>query len=164
MVYNSKRKIDSDVNAFKSQKDVFDWDLHTMQKYDKEKKEENQPKKVKLDRERAKKDLYSKDIFKLDEEDNHRRVGKTIKADKLNSDIFGLKEDEPKKRTIRQNPNKDNDIFLTKPVPEKDITVPKKSIKKNHNTESNKDYEPPVRTVKGYSQQNMLSKDNPFCV
>ena len=36
LVYGSKRKIDSDVNAFKSQKDVFDWDLNAMEMYKKE--------------------------------------------------------------------------------------------------------------------------------
>ena len=87
LVYGSKRKIDSDVNAFKSQKDVFDWDLNAMEMY---KKELSKPKQQSYLKQMMKKNLYSSELFK-NNENNNEKDNCRKKRYYAQSDIFNVK-------------------------------------------------------------------------
>ena len=87
LVYGSKRKIDSDVNAFKSQKDVFDWDLNAMEMY---KKELSKPKQQSYLKQMMKKNLYSSELFK-NNENNNEKDNCRKKRYYAQSDIFHIK-------------------------------------------------------------------------
>ena len=90
LVYGSKRKIDSDVNAFKSQKDVFDWDLNAMEMY---KKELTKPKQQTYLKQMTKKNLYSSELFKEDKGNNRNDSGNCNRKKRYyaQSDIFNVK-------------------------------------------------------------------------
>lgn len=134
-MYNSKRKINSDVNAFKSQKDVFDWDLNTLMTYEREQKT---PKKLSYVKEMAQKNLYTSKLFTGEDE----------------------KTSHVKKVYMGQS-----DIFNTRTEPNTPLSNSSRGIsRKNRNLETSQSTAPdklrPAKTLK--MTQQKLSADNPF--
>lgn len=127
MVYGSKRQIDSDVNAFKSQKDVFDWDMHMLQTAEKNKNAKN---RITYAKSLTQKNLYSSNLFD-EEKQNHPNQGylkQSKKQYKGSSDIFNLSHNVPEqaaknKGIIRLNKNSETVV--------KDNVIVKPIIKKN---------------------------------
>ena len=121
------------MNAFKSQKDVFDWDLNTLNSYNTNK---NKNIKKNYGKQMIEKNLYSSKCFSGEEE---VKKPSRVKIYRGYSDIFNTKHCDtvPTKISIhRQNRNAESNI--------------------NENTYVDK----PRRKLNLQQQQ---SKENPFC-
>lgn len=94
------------MNAFKSQKDVFDWDLNAIEEYNKEK---NKSKKVSYGKQMTAKNLYNSKLF-TGEEEKKLEMKKIYKGE---SDIFNRArcDTAPTEKTIhRRNRNAESEI------------------------------------------------------
>ena len=94
------------MNALKSQKDVFDWDLNAIEEYNKEK---NKSKKVSYGKQMTAKNLYNSKLF-TGEEEKKPEMKKIYKGE---SDIFNRTrcETAPTEKTIhRRNRNAESEI------------------------------------------------------
>lgn len=143
MVYNSKKKVDSRVNAYNSQKDVFDWDLNTIETYE---RQENAPqRKLKYAEQKVQQNLYGSDVFNAqpipntDRGQMQKRYENSIKS-RFSSDIFHHNNDTSKenvatKRPIKKYSNQESDLSI--------VPVQRKPINAN-------------------AQKNLMSKENPF--
>ena len=137
MNFTTKRQIDSKNNYYKSQKEVFDWDLHAEEKIRKEEEEPEAP--IEPNRETTIKNLYLRDVFTQPE--NVERKPEVARSYHLGSDIFHKNEQGgAKKKPIRQSHNEENEIFKHKPESEQNnapTEVKKKTIRQNGNKGSN---------------------------
>lgn len=153
-MYGSKRKIDSDVNAFKSQKDVFDWDLNALEMYN---KEQMKPKEKTYLKQMVQKNLYSSDLFNNNNNVKGNNVGysNTLPNKKkyyAQSDIFNIKNDNNNSNESG-NKRKGNSIRRVNKNAESMSLLGNNSVNSN-NTE---------RGIKRrIATQLQISKDNPF--
>lgn len=154
-MYGSKRKIDSDVNAFKSQKDVFDWDLNALEMYH---KEQMKPKEKTYLKQMVQKNLYSSDLFNNNDNVKGSNVGysNTLPNKKkyyAHSDIFNIKNDNNESGSKR----KGNSIRRVNKNAESMSLIGNNSVNSNSNSNNTE------RGIKGrIATQLQISKDNPF--
>lgn len=125
VVYGSKRQIDCDVNAFRSQKDVFDWDMYTLKLAENEKKPK---KKMTYAKSLTQKNLYSSHLFD-EEKPNQTNEGfprKNKNQYRQSSDIFHLSNNPNEqlirnKGIVRLNKNKETIEQGDQPIMKKSI-------------------------------------------
>ena len=147
-MYGSKRKIDSDVNAFKSQKDVFDWDLNALETYN---KEQLKPKEKPFLKQMVQKNLYSSELFRETSDAKGNTVYNNTLPNKkryhAQSDIFNVRNDTNNNENL--NRRKGNSI--------KRVNKNVESLRlENSNNNAERGFKGRIAT------QLQISKDNPF--
>ena len=152
LVYGSKRKIDSDVNAFKSQKDVFDWELNALETFN---KEQMKPKEKTFLKQMVQKNLYSSDLFNntndIKDDIVYTNTLPNTKNKYAHSDIFNIKNESNSNDIV--NRRKGNSIKRVNKNVESLMLFGDNSVHSN-NVE---------RRFKGrIATQLQISKDNPF--
>ena len=160
-MYGSKRKIDSDVNAFKSQKDVFDWDLNALEMYN---KEQMKPKEKTYLKQMVQKNLYSSDLFNNNNNNDNVKGNNVGYSNTLpnkkkyyaQSDIFNIKNDNNNSNE-KESKRKGNSIRRVNKNAESMSLLGNNSVNSNSNSNNTE------RGIKRrIATQLQISKDNPF--